>query len=302
MLRLAVRKVAPFDDPDQRAVWFGDSAAVWYWSRGRVAEAVGGLEAHSGFVDWIPEALLIGGTPDIDGAELLANRGGVTGRAWRGGMLIADRWWPHPPSLPEWQTFARGAGLAAPPSVATPVSANTLDEPWTTSSTATRRWSPKFSAGFLERVWIVLGTIALLVVGFESGASFRALTELSSIRSARAELEEPLRQILEARESAERRLAETEEIVALLPKTNQTALIAEFANRMPSSGWTLTQWQLEGSGQMAIGLAMPTSNLEAVVASLEESPLFVGVRSSVRGSGDELTLEFGTGTTAEPSE
>src|SRR5690606_22739992 len=62
----AVRRAAPFPDPEHDVLWCGSHAAIWYWSRDRVRELVG-MPARPR-----AEALYRGDPPAGDTTELLA--------------------------------------------------------------------------------------------------------------------------------------------------------------------------------------------------------------------------------------
>jgi len=301
MVRLAVRKIAPFDDPEHQTVWFGDAAAVWYWSRARVAEAAGGLDASARLRGWMAEAVLIGDAPAADALELLETPSGMHGRAWRSGALVADRWWPSVPSARDWKAFARGAGFLAGSEPPAGRQAVASERPWTSASSRGLRWNSDVASVALRQSWIVLGAVAIATLGFQAGAITRALVSLSSIEIEKAELEAPLQQILQARQAAERDVFDTRGLMALAPRVDQSALLVEFASRMPAEDWALTGWRLLESGRLEVSLAMPASNVESVVSALEESPVFGGVQSTVAGSGDALTIEMAV-ETAELSE
>src|SRR5690606_10895545 len=95
----AVRRAAPFPDPEHDVLWCGSHAAIWYWSRDRVRELVG-MPARPR-----AEALYRGDPPAGDTTELLAweaiTPDGASpvfeARVWRKGALLASRWWSAPP-------------------------------------------------------------------------------------------------------------------------------------------------------------------------------------------------------------
>src|SRR5690606_694221 len=133
---LAVRRAAPFADPESGVAWTGDGiASTWYWSRGRISELLSGRGQRARRETFVPEALHRGGQRE-DGAELLAMANGVEGRAWKAGRLVASRWWPQPPPFNDWQAFVRGAGLLPAQEVPAAVDAPLAAKRWGTRPAA----------------------------------------------------------------------------------------------------------------------------------------------------------------------
>ncbi|MCW0205677.1 MAG: hypothetical protein OJK14_01185, partial [Achromobacter sp.] len=92
---LAVRRAAPFPDPEFDVAWSpSGSAAIWYWSRARVnALATREPGRRKRFV---AEALYAG-SPLAQGVELLHYPTGLEARVWKNSNLVASRYWADLP-------------------------------------------------------------------------------------------------------------------------------------------------------------------------------------------------------------
>lgn len=102
---LAARTRSPFKKAGVRLVWGRTVVCAWTWPLDRIPDSVS------------PDAVLIPETlrhDPLDGLHLRRCREGFEGQLWREGDLVASRWWPHHPGLNDFQSFARGAGAAAP--------------------------------------------------------------------------------------------------------------------------------------------------------------------------------------------
>src|SRR5690606_4859605 len=98
---MAVRRAAPFPDPEHDVLWIQGHAAVGYGSRERIRSRGGGAGRHRA------EAMFRGAVHREDAVEVLRldaaatpegpRDAGVEARVWRNGRLQASRWWAQPP-------------------------------------------------------------------------------------------------------------------------------------------------------------------------------------------------------------
>jgi hypothetical protein len=299
MLRLAVRKAAPFDDADFSVAWFGDTAAVWFWSRSAVLDASDGLLSDSPSLQFVPEALFLGTAVDGDASQLLTTDMGWHGRIWRDGRLLADRWWPAPPAPPVWQAFVRGAGLPAATALPAGTPVSLAETAWVAQHTQASRWNRARLEAGLPTLGVAIGAAAMLVACYEMGALARAAWDIHHVRERTDQLEAPLQAILDARQRADIALTETQAIAALLPVADQSSLLIEFGERLPGTEAPLLRWRLLESGQIEVAVRLANGDLESAVSRLEESPAFSSVRSKTTGTPDETVIELAVSVPAE---
>ncbi len=109
MLRVQVRRWAPFAHVKYVAQWAGNKASVYAWNddeiRSNIVEA--GLNERRCSV--FPETFMR--EPQQNGVRLVAALDGFEAQVWQQGLLAFSRWWPKAPSQIEWDMFLRSAGL-----------------------------------------------------------------------------------------------------------------------------------------------------------------------------------------------
>lgn len=289
-VELAVRRAAPFDDPDHGFAWTApDQAAAWYWSRSRVAEVLGPQDSRrAGF---LPEAIFTAAPRDYDTSELLELHHGFEGRIWRNGRLVASRWLPALPLDSEWQAFLRSAGVAAtsgepaPASVPAPIA----QEAWGRRQERGGLGTRNFDA-LLPRAALLLGACALLALTLESGRLARAHLDRIRATAASEQMDAALRRILDARESADSTKASIDALLSLRPSRSQGELLAEVNRLMKDSDWNLRQWQQPVENQIEVAMTVPRANPEQLVSDWEASPMFSGVTIDVSGHDDEVAI------------
>ena len=287
---LAVRRAAPFPDPEFDAAWASDgTAAVWYWSRSRV-NSLSAAE-HGRRKRFVAEALYIGGPRD-EGEELFQLVAGVEARAWNAGHLQASRWWPEAPSLDEWRAFLRGAGHPVSPATTLPepVPAVLADVPWSQLPSRAGKLELSGLEQYLPRIAFGLGAILLLVVGVELGNIARAQADIWRGQSAATDLDAPLKRILDARETTDKAGAEIASLLSLHGLRPTTSLMAELTRLMPGKDWQIKKWAQPTTDTVEVTLIAPASDPEALVSTWEASPMFKGVTTEL-GRENELTIK-----------
>lgn len=287
--RLAVRRAAPFPDPDFDVAWTGDgTAAVWYWSRSRVAALVESeSEQRKRFV---AEAVYVGKAQD-DAIELLALSAGFEARIWRTGKLVASRWWPDVPADEPWAEFLQGVGQTAhnnPPPSPTPTMLAAA--PWN------RRASPAVAiqgmalGQYLPRLALAFGALFLLGVGIEAGKIARYQAETWRANSAATRLDAPLQRILDARDASDRASTEIASLLALRNPRAPISLMAELSRSMGDSKWKLKKWNQPTPDTVEVSIIAPGSNPEQLVSTLEGSSMFKNVSTEL-GRDNEVVIK-----------
>ena len=284
---MAVRRAAPYPDPDFGMTWLGDHAVVWYWSRARVLERLGGQWPRR--ITCVPEALYVGQAHE-DGAELLALEEGTEGRLWRQARLIASRWWPAPPDVGQWQAFLRGAGSASSDEAPPPATRATIaGQRWNQATGGSRLTLPGLDA-HLPRLLLGLGVAATLMFSWQAGSALRAGIDIWRAQHAARDLDEPLRRILAARDRADAAQAEILALLSLRQGQPQYRLLAEVARLMQGKDWQLKTWQQPVPDRIEATLVLDSPDPEALVAAWESSPLFSDVRTELSRQQNEIVV------------
>lgn len=296
LVALAVRRAAPFPDPDFGVAWLpGGHGAVWYWSRSRIADLLAERQVQARKIEFVPEAVLVGApaAPDESRVDLLELQEGFVARAWHQGRLVADRWWPQLPAQDEWQAFLRACGhLTGTPPTPTPAAGPVAiaARPWNARSrvpgaltglSALDNQLPKVAAG--------IGVALLVVAAMQTGSILRSGIDIWRARQAAQSLDEPLRRILAARESADRDMAASRQLLALQPPRGTVALLAETARLLPA-GAQVKQWNLSTPDRIEVTLVMPEPDPQKLVATWEESPMFANVSTELQPRGGEIVV------------
>lgn len=287
---LAVRRAAPFPDPDFDIAWSPDGrAALWYWSRSRanmLAAAEPGKRKR-----FAAEGFHVG-APLEQGIELLQLDEGIEARAWKANQLVATRWWPGLPSAEQWRDFLRGTGQFPEPSrpMPEPVTARLADTPWNRQASGTEKLQLSGLEQYLPKAAFVLGAIFLLVMGAQLGSTVRAQVDIWRAQSTAVDLDAPLKRILDARDAAGQANAEIDAILSLHNAHPTTTLMAELVRLLPGKDWQIRKWNQSTQDTLEINVVAPGGNPETLVSSLEDSPMFKGVTAEL-GRNNELTIK-----------
>jgi len=294
---LAVRRAAPFPDPEFDVAWSPTgTAAIWYWSRSRVdALATGEPGRRKRFA---AEALYAG-TPQARSVELLHYRTGFEGRIWKDSQLVASRHWPGLPMPAQWREFLRGSSLAVGDVVPLPEARDVTlaNSPWSRQATSSGTLQLSGLDQYLPKAALGLGGLVLLIAGIELGCIARAQADIWRAQSAATRLDAPLQRILDARDATDRASEEIASLLSLHGRRPTTSLMAEVARLMPSADWQVQRWNQPTPDTVEIGLVAPGSNPEQLVSAWEESPMFKNVTTEL---GDENELIVKASIVAAP--
>lgn len=295
LVALAVRRAAPFLDPDFSVAWGPDGqAAVWYWSRSRVVEILADRQISARRIQFTAQALHVH-TGCTSGGELLLLDEGVEGRVWRNGTLIADRWWKDVPSDLEWREFLRGAGWQAHDAeVPEPVPVELSSKPWGTRARRLNRGLRLADADdYYMGTVATLGLAFVLVASLQLGMIARNWMDGSRAEKAISGLDDELARILAARNATDRNMEEIRNLLALQDSAPLLALLAEASRLMPESDWRIKHWNQPTPAQLELTLSMPDTNPELLVQRWESSPMFDGVTADIVGRSGEVVIHAG---------
>lgn len=280
----AARRWSPVADPQFHVEWNGEHAMVWTWSTAAVLapSREAGERAPRRLM---PESLHRGDARDV-AEELVAMDEGVEGRVWRDGLLTATRWWPQAPDLREWNAFRRGAGLAVADAV--PV---LQSPPLAATGWARERGRAAVDLGrhrALARP-VAIG-LALLMLCVPLGASLRLLGERARLEKAIGVQEGLVREILAAREAAERDAQVIDELLQTRPPAGHIRLLATLVRVLPPS-WQMLEWRMPDPSALEVTVRMANPDPRALVRLLEDTPVLDAVRVDLGARPDEFVLK-----------
>lgn len=293
LVALAVRRAAPFPDPDFSVAWGPDGhAAVWYWSRSRISEILTARQISARRIRFAAQAVHLY-TGRTSGAELIQLEEGVEGRAWREGSLIASRWWQDTPSPSEWREFLRGAGSQSHDAgVPGAEPADLSTRPWGTRSRRLDTGLRLSDANdYFAGIAATLGLAFALVASLQLGMIARNALDASRAENAVSELDDELARILAARDATDRNMAEIRSLLALQEAPPFLTLLAEVGRLLPGSEWQIKHWSQPTPAQLELTLSMPETNPEHLVQRWESSPMFNAVTADIVGRSGEVVIQ-----------
>lgn len=242
-------------------------------------------------VSFSPEPLFTG-APVEDGVQLLALAHGFEGRVWKQARLVSSRWWESVPDRSQWQEFLRSAGLVPDSAESLPavIDGSIGVRSWATSSRS-RQLPRGYGLGvYLPKAALAFGLAALGVYTFQLGSLLR--NHIDAWRSDRAamNLDAPIKRVLDARQAADRHLAQIDEVLALRPSRPQLALMAEASRLLPGSNWEMRRWSQPTPDRVELSLTMPDANPEQLVTAWEASSMFDEVTTDLQPRNNLVTL------------
>lgn len=292
---LAVRRAAPFDDPEADIAWNGNHAAVWYWSASRISHLAGPIPTRTRIHAEAPHR---GAKPQNDGLELVdlslpppmnVLGGGIEARLWRNGRLVASRWWPELPSGIIWETFLRGIGVSSMLPRPKPVTAALHTRPLGGDKRIDTL------GGQLQAQWpmlaLVSGCMVTAVFCWQLAGIARAYVEHGSVENRIEQLEKRLDSVITARNTADEAAASIELLMKLRPPASQTQLQAEIAKVTPPGDWRIMQWHQPGPETLEVTMKGNGMDATAIVNAWEQSPLFQDVTPATSNRPDELLIQ-----------
>ncbi|MBU6374215.1 MAG: hypothetical protein KJS97_15930 [Alphaproteobacteria bacterium] len=271
--RLYAEANAPFPASDFVIVRGKDAAAVWWWDRAVVEQALGDVRAYRAG-DVLPETLF---QPPAEGVRCVDLGDGYDAQIWEGGELVATSWRRRAFSNDQWAAFLVAGGVDA--SVAptpSPVAA-THDA---RARMIARIARPPLGWPDVQRAALWTTAIGLVLTG--------GLTGLGLGWSGKAE---SLRAALVATEAAQdsdpmfRRaradLAAVRSYQAQMATPDALGLAAHALATLRGLNVTPTVWAVEGARltiEYPVGAGAPANT---VAAALEADPAFANVTPRV---------------------
>lgn len=289
LLRVQLQAWAPFEESAWALVETPEGYMVWAWDAAALAEAASrkGLavpDALNG-PSPLPETLLHARTEA--GVLIVPLLEGCEGQWWKGGRLIASRWWPSWPELASWQNFQRSTGaevlepLPPEPSV---TGAQMLGTPWAWPQ------SPQAQAQSRRLRWhagaAAVAALLLVPALWLAVEGWHAWEAGSQLRARAATLEATLRPTLALRSDISTGLAAVESMSSLMGRPAPLPLMAHLAGRWPGDGTVLRALEWDGS-RLRLALSVPPNRPRvAVIQALEDGGWLRNVREEAAGEGE----------------
>lgn len=289
-VEIAVRRLAPFADPECHVVWTQHAAMAWIWSRAAMTPEEDGALLRGENDLLFPESVYLG-VPENEGVFLLSDSNGYEGRIWREQQLTASTWWPEIPTFEQWATFCRSAGFAVPTDVPEPAPHRLADQPWADH----RRRSTLALVQRYQRPAALAAAFALAALfAWQAGGLARlAFARLSVAKETRA-LNDRLSNILNARERAESDAAQDMQLLDLRPATGQVQVMARVAKLLQNSQGQILEWSAPERNTIAVTLRVQNPNPEQLVKALETSGQFTEVSADTGAGQNEIVLKART--------
>lgn len=278
--RLAVARHLPAADALAHTAWKNGIAHLWIW-----------MEADAPFVKgerrWIPETLLAA-PPLIDGPRLLRLSRGVEGQVWEHGQLEASQWWPAVPDRDGWQRFLRGAGLDAEEGrmIPEPVAFAWTPAPWGERSGPA--WAG--TGGDLESLaWKTAAVVFALALGWQATGLVRWEMASRDLAQALDSTRAKVAPLLDARERAERRVAEIDSMLGLQRPVSDYALMHDVVGALPE-GTLLDGWRRE-PGKLYVQVRSSEPDPRTFVSAFAGHAQLADLTASPASNG-RMQLEF----------
>ncbi len=289
-LELAVRRAAPFQAPGFDVAWQGDHAAVWVWPTARVG-SLPDAERPPENAAFLAEARHLGAAR-ADAVEALATSGGIDGRVWRDGRLVASRFWRQCPPESEWQLFLRGAGADAGLPLAPVESGSITSRPWDRPTSKTLHQT---LLGLGWRTWLTVPTLtAAMAFGLWLGYVVRLGWDISSLRADVERLTRSAGTILDAKERADRARAAIEAHLALRSPIDTTTVADTLATALQGQTWELQNLSVDELGGLAATVRVSAADPAQLVAALEGTGRFADARVEITPNSDLIVLRART--------
>jgi hypothetical protein len=227
-----------------------------------------------------------------DGYRLAAMMDGVEGQVWKGGLLVATRWWPVAPSSRDWATFLRAGGIdLSQASLIVPPAAESdlLPQPWTmVAAPVTDLWSliqneraAAAAAAVIAAPFLYYLAQSAIIVGGTMHMEGRISDLTAANQSIRAD-----------RSAAFTNLDSIESYLSLERLPSQFEIMNVAVNLLRDSSVSIAEWSFD-AGNLDI-LVQADRPLEApfFIEMFEKDDHFSNVSATVGNQQRELRLSM----------
>ncbi len=290
MLRVQVRRWAPFPNVKYVAQWVENRASVYAWNDDDLKKNI--AEAGINERRCIPYPETFVRTPLQNGVRLVSAIEGFEAQVWQQGFLAFSRWWPRSPSQSEWDMFLRASGIpldqqAGP--VPEPTPAEFLEVPWIHKD------------GYLGATWSLLEdpryavALATLVAApfIYLGMEFATLAIANArVKSNIETLSVETQGIRKLRSTAIANLDEIEDYLALEVYPSQYEIMTLALGLLQTMNVKIPEWTYD-VGTLSFALR-PSTEVDATVliTMFEKSGSFANVTASRGGQEGQIRMRM----------
>jgi hypothetical protein len=195
----------------------------------------------------------------------------VEGLVWRDGVLVASRWWEHPPNTESWLNFQRGAGVLPAAQMAEPPDLPAYLEWAPTVWAEPQKLSDLLGRNRLyEQMTLALALLLLALPTLWLGKSWLILNgQVATLSKEKQRLEAAAQPLIQARAEALDAQMTLETIVKLVDHPNPEVLLAHLSRQLPKDGTLLHELTWEGERVRLVLLPPPSKSRIAYVEALE---------------------------------
>lgn len=284
-IRLRISEWTSFAQTGACVVLQGDDALIWIWDETPVQQAIHDANLGRRRPAIIPETLLHPAREEA--TVLLRCLDGYEGEIWQAHQLQSSRWWPTEPEQSAWSAFLRDSGLPPgnKPAIESPPLSN---QAWATPVSLENGGDWQSEPLFVMGGVLLLGAVTL----WTAVELLHYDNALQARKSQLASLEEAVKPIQQARQSALEESERIEFLQGLDPYPPIPYLLAEIGKRLPKDGSYLKEFDFQ-KGRVKLVLAasvMPQTTL--LVKTFQESGWFKDVQSTGSNDPTGIVLEM----------
>ena len=290
LLRVQVRRWAPFPNVKYVAHWADNRASVYAWNDDKVKKEI----AEAGFNERrcvvYPETFMR--APLQNGVRLVAAIEGFEAQVWRDGFLAFSRWWPQKPTQLEWNMFLRSSGMRLEQDsagVPEPDPAPFLESPW-----IRQEGHLGGPLAMLEdpRYAMAIGALVAAPFIYLSAQFLTLAISDARVKHAMETLSVKTQGIRKLRTEAIANLDEVEDYLSLEIYPSQFEIMTVALGLLKGLNVKLLEWTYD-VGSLSFTLRSER-DIEAtvIITSFEKSGAFANVSASRSGQERQLTMRM----------
>ena len=289
LLRVQVRRWAPFPNVKYVAHWADNRASVYAWNDDEVKKDITDAGFNERRCVVYPETFMR--TPLQNGVRLVAAIEGFEAQVWRDGFLAFSRWWAHKPAQLEWNMFLRSSGMPLDQdgSVPEPDPAPFLESPWIRSEG--HLGGP---LALLEdpRYAVALGALIAAPFLYLSAEYLTLAISNARVKHTMETLSVETQGLRKMRSEAIANLDEVEDYLGLEIYPSQFEIMTMALGLLQSLNVKLLEWTYD-VGSLSFTLRSER-DIEATVliTSFEKSGAFANVAASRSGQDRQMTVRM----------
>ncbi len=290
VLRVQVRRWAPFPNVKYVAQWAGNRVSVYAWDDDAIKKTIAEAGLNERRCIICPETFMR--SPLQNGPRLIAAIEGFEAQVWQDGFLAFSRWWPHKPSQTEWDMFLRSAALPLEQfggQVPEPSAPEFLETPWAgREGSLGATWSlledPRYAAALATLV-----AAPFIYIGVEYATLAVAKTRIESSREALSVQTQGVRKL---RSEAIANLDEIEDYLSLEVYPSQFEILSTALGLLQNLNVKIPEWTYD-VGTLSFTLRAE-KNIDAtfLITAFEKSGAFTNVTATRVGQDGQVRMHM----------